>query len=167
MNQMEKYKAEVKSETHFFNTNNEALDLEMRGISKNASEGKKIKKLKILIAEDDQISSVLLGKLVRNFSKEVLIVNNGIETVEACCDHPDIDLILMDIKMPLLDGYEATQLIRKFNTSVVIIAQSAFALNGDKEKAIAAGCNDYISKPIIKEHLTELINKHFWNSESK
>ena len=122
-----------------------------------------VKKLKILIAEDDKISSVLLGKVVRNFSKEVLIVKNGIEAVEACCDHPDIDLILMDIKMPLLDGYEATRLIRKFNTDVVIIAQSAFALTGDQDKAITAGCNDYISKPIIKARLTELINKHFKN----
>ncbi len=119
------------------------------------------KKLKILIAEDDQISSVLLGKVVRNFSKEVLIVKNGIEAVEACCDNPDIDLILMDIKMPLMNGYEATRLIRKFNPGVMIIAQSAFALTGDQEKAIVAGCNEYISKPIKKQHLIELISKHF------
>jgi len=127
----------------------------------SADEKDQIKKLKILIAEDDQLSSVLLGLIVRNISKEVLIVKNGIEAVEACCDNTDLDLILMDLKMPLLDGYKATRLIRKFNNGVVIIAQSAFALIGDQEKAIAAGCNDYLSKPIIKEHLTELINKHF------
>jgi len=120
-----------------------------------------IKKLKILIAEDDKISSVLLGKVVRNFSKEVLIVKNGIEAVEACCDNPDIDLILMDIKMPLLDGYEATRLIRKFNTDVVIIAQSAFALTGDQDKAITAGCNDYLTKPIIRKELMDHLNKYF------
>ena len=118
-------------------------------------------KLKILIAEDDKISSVLLGKVVRNFSKEVIIVKNGIEAVEACCDNPDIDLILMDIKMPLMDGYEATRLIRKFNPGVMIIAQSAFALTGDQEKAIEVGCNDYLTKPIIRKDLMEHINKYF------
>jgi len=127
----------------------------------SADEENQIKNLKILISEDDHISSVLLNKAVKNISKEILIVKNGIEAVEACHDNPDIDLILMDIKMPLMDGYEATRFIRKFNTNVVIIAQSAFALIGDQEKAIASGCNDYISKPIIKERLTELINKHF------
>ncbi|MEI6137832.1 MAG: ATP-binding protein [Mariniphaga sp.] len=120
-----------------------------------------IKKLKILIAEDNQISSILLGKVMGNFSKEVLNVNNGIDAVEVCFSNPDIDLVLMDIQMPLMDGYEATRLIRKFNAEVVIIAQSAFALTGDQERAIAAGCNSYISKPIQQKHLTELISAYF------
>jgi len=120
-----------------------------------------LNKLKILIAEDDKLSSILLGKVVRNFSKEVIIVKNGVEAVEACCDNPDIDLILMDIKMPLMDGYEATRLIRKFNPDVVIIAQSAFALTGDQDKAIAAGCNDYLTKPIIRKDLMEHLSKYF------
>jgi len=67
----------------------------------------------------------------------------------------------MDIKMPLLDGYEATRLIRKFNTDVVIIAQSAFALTGDQDKAITAGCNDYLTKPIIRKDLMDHLNKYF------
>ena len=66
----------------------------------------------------------------------------------------------MDIQMPIMDGYEATRQIRQFNTEVVIIAQTAFALNGDKEKAIEAGCNDYITKPIKKEQLTLLLKKY-------
>ena len=120
-----------------------------------------IKKLKILIAEDNQISAILLDKVIGNFSKEILNVNNGIEAVEVCFSNPDIDLILMDIQMPLMDGYEATRLIRKFNTEVVIIAQSAFALTGDQEMAIASGCNNYISKPIQKKHLHDLILEYF------
>ena len=120
-----------------------------------------LNKLKILIAEDDKLSSILLGKVVRNFSKEVIIAKNGVEAVEACCNNPDIDLILMDIKMPLMDGYEATRLIRRFNPDVVIIAQSAFALTGDQDKAIAAGCNDYLTKPIIRKDLMEHLNKYF------
>ena len=140
---------------------------EKRNLIKNLVSSEKLinlsNKLKILIAEDDQISSVLLGKVLRNFSKELLMVKNGIEAVEACSTNPDIDLILMDIKMPLMDGYEATRLIRRFNTNVIIIAQSSYALKSDHQKAIAAGCNDYISKPINKERLNEIIIEHFEN----
>jgi len=60
-----------------------------------------------------------------------------------------------------MDGYEATRKIRQFNTEVLIIAQTAFALTGDREKALAAGCNDYISKPIRKDKLKELIQQYF------
>jgi len=79
--------------------------------------------------------------------------------VEVCLNNPDIDLVLMDIKLPTIDGYEATRQIRKFNKDVIIIAQTAYALEGDREKAIAAGCNDYISKPIKKDELLEKISK--------
>jgi CheY-like chemotaxis protein len=67
----------------------------------------------------------------------------------------------MDIQMPEMNGYEATQQIRKFNKEVIIIAQTAFAMAGDKEKSIAAGCSDYISKPIKKDELELLIQKYF------
>ena len=62
--------------------------------------------------------------------------------------------------MPIMDGYEATRQIRQFNTDVIIIAQTAFALCGDNEKAIEAGCNDYVSKPIKTSNLLNLISKH-------
>jgi len=75
--------------------------------------------------------------------------------------NPDIDLILMDVKMPEIDGYEAVRQIRMFNKDVIIIAQTAFALTGDREKALEAGCNDYISKPIENKLLVELIQKYF------
>ena len=120
-----------------------------------------IKKLKILIAEDDQISEMLITIDVEEFSKEVLKARNGFEAVEVCRNNPDTDLILMDIQMPLMNGYEATRQIRQFNNDVVIIAQTAFGLSGDKEKAIVAGCNDYISKPINKAELLSLIQKYF------
>ena len=120
-----------------------------------------IKNLKILIAEDDATSEMLISTAMKTFDAEIIKVRTGILAVETCQRNPDIDLILMDIKMPLIDGYEATRQIRQFNTSVIIIAQSAFALKGDKEKAIAAGCNDYIPKPIRNVQLTEIINKYF------
>jgi CheY-like chemotaxis protein len=68
---------------------------------------------------------------------------------------------MMDIRMPLMGGYEATRQIRQFNKDVVIIAQTAFAQIGDREKSIEAGCNDYISKPINKAQLLTLIQKYF------
>jgi PAS domain S-box-containing protein len=119
--------------------------------------------LKILVVEDDEGSARLLAVTIKSISKEILVVKNGLEAVEICRNNPDIDLILMDIQMPGIDGYEATRQIRKFNGTVVIIAQTAFALNGDQEKSTEAGCNDYIAKPITKKELLELLLKYFKN----
>jgi len=119
------------------------------------------KKLKILIAEDDESSSQLISLSIQKIASEIILVKTGTEAVEACRKNPDIELILMDIQMPEMDGYEATRQIREFNKKVIIIAQTAFALSGDKEKAIEAGCNDYISKPIKKVGLLMLLQKHF------
>ncbi len=121
----------------------------------------RMKKLKILIAENDKESEMLLELIVQKFSKTVLKARTGIEAVETCRNNTDIDLILMDIIMDGMDGYEATRQIRLFNKDSVIVAQTALALEGDREKSIAAGCTDYISKPIRKEKITELIQKHF------
>jgi hypothetical protein len=120
-----------------------------------------IRKLKILIAEDDEVSEMLIDITAKAFGKEILKVRSGVEAVEACRDNPDIDLILMDIRMPEMGGYEATHQIREFNKDVVIIAQTAYGLSGDKEKAIEAGCNEYIAKPIVKGELRALIQKYF------
>jgi CheY-like chemotaxis protein len=119
------------------------------------------KKLKILIAEDDQTSEMLISIMVNTFGREILRVVTGTDAVESCRNNPDIDLILMDIQMPVMGGYEATRQIRGFNKNVVIIAQTAYGLSGDREKAIDAGCNDYISKPINKIDLLALIQKYF------
>ncbi|WP_321371468.1 PAS domain S-box protein [uncultured Draconibacterium sp.] len=121
----------------------------------------KTKGLKIIIAEDDQMSRQYLSLLVHDFCREILEVETGNKTVELCRSNPDIDLILMDIQMPGMNGYEATQQIREFNNDVIIIAQTAFALDSDREKSIAAGCNDYISKPIDKTKLENLLHKYF------
>ena len=119
-----------------------------------------IRKLKILIVEDDEISYSLLSKTLQKISKEVLHTITGVQAVEACRNNPDIDLVLMDIRMPQMDGLEATRQIRQFNKDVIIIAQTAYAFAGDSEKAVISGCNDYISKPINKTLLYELIKKH-------
>jgi CheY-like chemotaxis protein len=121
----------------------------------------KVSGLKILIAEDDEISALLLTILVKEFQEQVFRAKTGIEAIDICYKNPDIDLILMDIQMPGLNGDEAARKIREFNKDVIIIAQTSFGLSGDREKAITAGCNDYITKPINKDQLDSLIQKHF------
>lgn len=118
--------------------------------------------MKILIAEDDEISARLIALSLRTLSKEILEARTGTEAIEISRHNPDIDLILMDIQLPELNGYEAIEQIRQFNKDVVIIAQTAFAFAGDDEKAMIKGCNDYISKPINMTLLKGLIAKHLY-----
>ena len=113
-----------------------------------------------MIVEDDEISVSLLTKTLQKISKEVIHAKTGLEAVMACRKNPEIDLVLMDIKMPDMDGHEAIRQIRLFNKDIIIIAQTAFILSNDREKAIEAGGNDYISKPINMKLLNELIKKH-------
>jgi PAS domain S-box-containing protein len=122
-----------------------------------------MKNLKILIAEDDESSSQLISIAVQKFGKEIIKVQTGTEAVEACRNNPDIDLVLMDIQMPEMDGHTATRQIRQFNKDVIIIAQTAYGLTGDREKSLEAGCTDYISKPIRRDDFMKIINKHFIN----
>lgn len=117
------------------------------------------RKLKILIAEDEEVVMEYLKIILRESSKEILHTKSGKEVIKLCRSNPDLDLVLMDIKMPGMDGYEATREIRKFNKNVVIIAQTAYALSGDREKALAAGCDDYVSKPVNQNKLLKVIGK--------
>ena len=121
----------------------------------------KIKDLKVLIVEDDPISKLLITIAVKPFSKEILKVSTGLEAIEACRNHPDIDLVMMDINMPEMGGYEATEIIRHFNENLIIIAQTANGMQSDRDEAIAAGCTDYVSKPVNIAALSELIHKYF------
>jgi len=120
-----------------------------------------VKNLTILIVEDDEISEMLIQMAFKTYASKVISVHTGLEAVETCRNNPDLDLVMMDIQTPDIDGYEATRLIRKFNKEIVIIAQTAFASAEDYTNAINAGCNDYISKPISIKALKRLIEKHF------
>jgi hypothetical protein len=154
---------EGKGTTFYFTIPYNAVSEEKGVIIDAAFEKEKeveIKNLKILIVEDDEISYSLLIRTVRKISTEVLHAITGFEAVEACRNNPDLDLVLMDIRMPVMDGNEATRQIRQFNKDVIIIAQTAYAFSGDREKAIEAGCNDYITKPVNRTLLYELIKKH-------
>jgi PAS domain S-box-containing protein len=118
------------------------------------------KKIKALVVDDDEISDKLITIPLSKICNTILHAVNGKEAVDICRANSDIDIILIDLKMPEMDGYEAIRLIRKFNKSVVIIAQTAYAQISDREKALAAGSNDYISKPIDRKLLMEIIRKY-------
>ena len=145
-----KSEAGVGSEFYFnlpFAKKNE--DAEKRSaIVHAAAEVRSARNLKVLIAEDDETSDFLITKMLQLDAREILHAKTGRQTVETCRKNPDIGLIMMDIRMPDLDGYEATRQIRQFNKKVIIIAQTAYAMLGEREKAKQAGCNDYIAKPI-------------------
>jgi CheY-like chemotaxis protein len=107
----------------------------------------------ILIVEDDETSSILLQVFLSKGNYKLLFAVNGKMAVQMFRENPNINLILMDLKMPVMDGYEATRQIREMNTNIPIIAQSAYAMSGDSKKALEAGCDDYVIKPVKKEEL--------------
>jgi PAS domain S-box-containing protein len=114
----------------------------------------------ILVAEDDDISYTLMKKHLQVTGINIIRALNGNECVELVKSNPGICLVMMDVKMPEMDGYEATRIIRQFNRELPIIAQTAYALEGDRELALAAGCSNYVSKPITKETILQIIDKY-------
>jgi CheY-like chemotaxis protein len=118
------------------------------------SEVKSLSGMRILIAEDNDSNYLLLTHILKTSILTRAI--NGEEVVQIAKDGT-YDLILMDIKMPILDGYCATRFIREFNKEIPIIALTANAFDSDREKALAEGCNDYVTKPIRKQQLIDII----------
>jgi PAS domain S-box-containing protein len=114
----------------------------------------------ILIAEDVDNNYMLLEQYLSNASFNVIRASNGKEAVEICERNHSIKLVLMDLKMPVMDGFEATEIIKNQFPDMPIIAQTAYARDTDKEKAIDCGCSDFISKPYKKEELITLISRY-------
>ncbi len=103
---------------------------------------------KVLILEDDPAGSYLLCEILSHTQIEIRLVENGIEAVEACKTDPDIDIVLLDMQVPALSGIEAARKICTLRKDLPIIAQSAFVMTEDKDRAMEAGCTVHISKPI-------------------
>lgn len=116
---------------------------------------------KILVTEDDEFNFEYINTILTKANYEVLHALTGAEAVEICRKNPDIGSVLMDIKMPVMDGYIATREIRKFNLSVPIIAITAYAESGDRKKCLDAGMNDFASKPVTPQDLKGVLNKWF------
>ncbi len=115
------------------------------------------RKLKILIAEDDKVSSFLLERIARDYSREIIKTDNGKEAVKIVYENPDIDLIFMDFKLPGMDGHNALKAIRGFNNKVYVVVQTANVMYAEKENAYEAGCDDFITKPFKIGELENII----------
>jgi CheY-like chemotaxis protein len=115
----------------------------------------------ILVAEDDNMNFLLLQKIIQMKHFNIIRAVNGQDAVEICTDNSNIDLVLMDIKMPIMGGFEALKKIKKIRPELIIIAQTAFSSSEDQEKIYEAGFNGYITKPINREKLFEIIDGAF------
>jgi len=114
-----------------------------------------LKGKKILIVEDDLSSRLYLNKILEKAGVIILNAGDGQEAVNATINNPDIDIVLMDIQLPVMDGYTALSKIREVRKDIVVIAQTAYGLLGDKEKILNSGFNDYVIKPILSQNLIE------------
>jgi len=115
---------------------------------------------KILIAEDEMSNQLYFSELFESEPYDILFAKNGKEVLEIMKKEKNIDLILMDIKMPVMNGYQATLEIRKTHPDLPIIAQTAYAMKNDERRALQIGCNEYISKPVNVPTLLKMIEKY-------
>jgi len=113
----------------------------------------------ILIAEDDNINFLLFQKIIQATNYTVVRAINGLEAVDVCLSNPNIDLVLMDIKMPIMNGFEALEKIKIIRPELVVVAQTAYASKDDEERIFKAGFSGYITKPISRDRLFEVINQ--------
>lgn len=113
----------------------------------------------ILIAEDVESNFLYLKAVLSKLNANVFWAKNGLEVLDICEKEDVIDLVLMDLQMPEMNGYEATQILKKKYPTLPVVAQTAFAMSDDREKALAAGCDDYLAKPIKSKDLLNITEK--------
>lgn len=113
----------------------------------------------ILIVEDNETSYFLLKEILEDTGVQLLRTENGEEALEMVKKRPEIDLVIMDILLPVMNGIEATKKIKQIRKDLPVIAQTANAMFDDRSKYINAGCDDYISKPINLSELMQIISK--------
>jgi two-component system, cell cycle response regulator DivK len=113
----------------------------------------------ILIIEDDEASAYYLEEIVSEMGGKTIMASTGKEAMTVLENH-EISLILMDIRLPDIDGYELTKQFRQHGINIPIIAQTAYVMIDDRQKAINSGCNDYLAKPILKAHLLGMLTKY-------
>ncbi|MCE5347977.1 MAG: response regulator [Bacteroidales bacterium] len=118
-------------------------------------ENKLLEGTKILIVEDDSSSKLYLNKILEKTGVKLLNADNGKEAVDIALENPDIDIVLMDLQLPVMDGYTSAKKIREFRNNIIIIAQTAYGLFGDQKKIMESGFNDFIIKPIYSQNLID------------
>lgn len=114
----------------------------------------------ILIAEDEAVSRFLFEKALKKTKANLFFVKNGVEAVEMIKENTEIDAVIMDIRLPLMDGLEATVKIKELIPEMPVIIQSAYAMQSTREEAIESGCDDFITKPIKVETLLAILHRH-------
>ncbi|MCA1755890.1 MAG: response regulator [Bacteroidales bacterium] len=114
---------------------------------------------RILVVEDEKYNFTLLKYIFEKEGQEIVWAHNGEEAVALFRDEGRFDLILMDIKMPVMNGFEATRLIRESGSDIPVIAVTAYAMPDDRERCLAAGCNDVITKPLQRDAIVSLVSK--------
>lgn len=115
----------------------------------------------VLITEDEEVNFFYLKTLLQKADAKVIRAKNGKEAVDIISKHNGgIDLILMDLNMPVMDGYEAMRIIKAEHPSIPIIAQTAYTMNNDRHRCLEAGFNDYIAKPINRLALYRMVNEN-------
>jgi CheY-like chemotaxis protein len=115
----------------------------------------------VLITEDEEVNFYYLKTIFKKTEAKIIRAKNGKEAVDLIRDfHGDIDLVLMDLNMPVMDGYEAMKIIKAQHPEIPIIAQTAYTLSEDRNKCLKAGFNDYISKPINRVALFRLVSEN-------
>ena len=119
-----------------------------------------LKGKKILIVEDDLSSRLYLNKILEKAEATAINAGDGQEAIDAAMANPDLDVILMDIQLPVMDGYTTARKIREFRENVVIIAQTAYGLMDEKEKIMNSGFDDYLIKPIISQVLIDKLKSN-------
>jgi len=114
----------------------------------------------VLIVEDNETSNIYFEAALRKTKSKLIWAKNGLEAVDIVKNQPSIDLILMDINMPKMDGIEATRIIKKSNPEIIIVVQTAFILSGEERMCQEAGCDEFITKPIRLKYLLDTINRY-------
>ncbi|WP_321288336.1 response regulator [uncultured Sunxiuqinia sp.] len=114
---------------------------------------------KILIAEDVESNFLYLSAVLSKIKAKIYWAKNGKEAIEIF-NREEVDLVLMDLQMPEMNGYEATKIMKAQRPDLPIVAQTAFAMSDDREKALDAGCDDYLAKPIKSKDLLNTVEKY-------
>lgn len=117
------------------------------------------KRRKILVVEDERINYMYISRILKSENLEVMPAFTGKQAIEVVKNNDDIDLVLMDIKLPDLNGIEATKIIKQIKPGLPVIAQSAYAFANEREKMMEAGCDGYITKPFLKKDFLKLVKK--------
>jgi CheY-like chemotaxis protein len=121
----------------------------------------------ILVVEDNETSNIYFEAALRKTQSRLLWAKNGLDAIDLVKNNPDIDLVLMDINMPKLDGIEATRIIKSQYPQIIVVVQTAFILSGEERMCQDAGCDEFITKPIRLKYLLDTINNYLGPSTDK